>query len=198
MECHSLEYYTFAALSYCVLVTFVFSPTILLVLYPTRLFRKCVSCCGFRRWHALHMFVESFQGQYKDGTNGTYDFRMVSALFLILRILFMASFHNYSFWVSAGPQAAVLLCALCFHAVVKPYKLNFRNIGDILILTLLVVFSVELLVLAYTSPQSTKFCTRCSWNSIDVKCSTHGTAILHLLYVGKEGGHHSVPKKQVQ
>ena len=31
------------------------SPTILLILYPTRLFRKCVSCCGFCRWHALHV-----------------------------------------------------------------------------------------------------------------------------------------------
>ena len=36
--------------------------------------------------HALHMVVESFQGQYKDGSNGTWDFRMVSASFLILDI----------------------------------------------------------------------------------------------------------------
>ena len=27
------------------------------------------------------MFVESFQGQYRDGTNGTHDFRAVSASF---------------------------------------------------------------------------------------------------------------------
>ena len=157
VECHTLEYYIFAAIAGCVLVIFIIFPTILLILYPTRLFRKCVSCCGFRRLHALHMFVESFRGQYKDGTNGIRDFRMVSASFLILRILIMASFHNYSFWVSAGPQAAVLLCALCFHAVVKPYKLNFRNNVDVLILALLVVFSVELLVLTYTSPQAPNF-----------------------------------------
>ena len=36
------------------------------------------------------MFVESFQGQYKDGTNGTHDFRMASAVFLIFRMLMMA------------------------------------------------------------------------------------------------------------
>ena len=40
------------------------------------------------------MFVESFQGQYKDGTNGARDFRMVSALFLILRILILSLFVN--------------------------------------------------------------------------------------------------------
>ena len=152
VECRTPEYYTFAALACCVLVVFITIPTITLILYPTRLFRKCVSCCGFRRWHALHMFVESFQGQYKDGTNGTRDFRTVSVSFLILRILILASFHNYSFWVSAGPQVAVLLCALCFHAVVKPYKMNCRNNVDILILALLLVLSVELLVATYAPP----------------------------------------------
>jgi len=46
---------------------------------------KCITCCQFRRWHALHTFMEVFQGQYKDGTNGTRDFRIVSALYLIFR-----------------------------------------------------------------------------------------------------------------
>ena len=87
VKCHTQEYFIFAAIAGCVLVVFILFPTLLLIAYPTRLFRKCVSCCGFRRWHALHMFVESFQGQYKDGTNGTRDFRIVSASFLILRIL---------------------------------------------------------------------------------------------------------------
>ena len=95
VECHTREYTIFSALAYCVLAIFIICPTILLILYPTRLFRKCVSCCGFRRWHALHMFVESFQGQYKDGTNGTRDFRMVSASFLILRISTLLLFLNH-------------------------------------------------------------------------------------------------------
>ena len=102
----------------CVLIIFIISPTILLIVYPTRLFRRCVSCCGFRKVPALQMFVESFQGQYKDRTNGTHDFRIASASFFVLRLLILASFHNYSFWISAGPQVALLLCALCFHAVV--------------------------------------------------------------------------------
>ena len=57
LECHALEYSILATIAVCVLVIFIL---FLLILYPTRLFRKCVSCCGFRRWHALHMFVESF------------------------------------------------------------------------------------------------------------------------------------------
>ena len=183
VECHSLEYYAFAALSVCVLVTFVFSPTILLILYPTRLFRRCVSCCGFRRWHALHMFVESFQGQYKDGTNGTRDFRMLSASFLILRILILASFHNYTFWLSAGPQAAVLLCALCFHAVLKPYKTDFRNNVDVLILAVLMVISAELLVLAFDPPTTEPYVTGYALGSTLMLSVPHMVLILYIWYL---------------
>ena len=95
VECHTLEYTIFSALATCVLLIFIICPTILPILYPTRLFRKCMSCCIFRWWHALHMFVESFQGQYKHGTNGTCDFRMVSASFLILRIVILVFFRNH-------------------------------------------------------------------------------------------------------
>ena len=115
VECHSQEYSMYAALAVCVLVAFVIFPTILLILYPTRLFRKCVSSCGFRRWLALHMFADSFQGQYKDGTNGTRDFRMVSALFLILRILILATFLNHRLGFAARElQCALMVCAMCF------------------------------------------------------------------------------------
>ena len=133
VECHSQEQLIFATIAVFVLLIFIVSPIILLILYPTRLFRKCVSCCGFRRWHALHMFVESFQGQYKDGTNGTRDYRMVSTLFLIFRILMLATFHNYSLWVLAGRRITII-CVICFYAIVRPYKKNLGNNVDILII----------------------------------------------------------------
>ena len=70
---------------------------------PRKLFKKCVPCCGFQAWHALHTFVESFQEQYKDGSNGTCDFRMVSASFFILRIWIIATFLKciYCSWGSS-------------------------------------------------------------------------------------------------
>ena len=153
VEYHTLEYFIFAAIAGCVLAIFIISPAILLILYPTRLFRKCVSCCGFRRWHALHMFIESFQGQYKDGTNGTRDFRMVSASFLILRILILATFlyHRLGF-LARGLQCLLLVCAMCFYAVVRPYKQNYFNTVDFLILALLEVLSFELLSAAFHTP----------------------------------------------
>ena len=144
VDCHAQEYTIFAAIAYCVLVIFIICPTIVLILYPTRLFRRCVSYCGFRRWHALHMFVESFQGQYKDGTNGIRDFRMVSASFLILRILILFLFLNHHRLPTHTSELQVFLfaCGTCFHAITKPYKLNFMNNIDIAILFLLEILKL--------------------------------------------------------
>ena len=165
VECFTLEYSIFAAIAGCVLVIFIICPTILMIVYPTRLFRRCVSCCGFRRWHALHMFMESFQGQYKDGTNGTRDFRMASATFLILRILTMAMFldtviffHIQPLGISAGLQCSLVIGASCFYAVVRPYKTNYRNNVDYLILTLIEIALFEVLFAAFNTLNTTFIC----------------------------------------
>ena len=151
IECHTREYTIFAAIAGCVFVIFIICPTILLILYPTRLFRKCVSYCGFRRWHALYMFVESFQGQYKDGTNGTRDFRMVSASFFVLRILILFLFinHHRSSLSTSLLQGVLFAGASCMHAITRPYKLNFMNNVDIVIL-----FLLEILIFVTSSSAS--------------------------------------------
>ena len=141
VECFTLEFLVFAAIAVCVLMIFIVFPTVLLIVYPTRLFRRCASCCGFQRWHALHTFVESFQGQYKDGTNGTRDFRIVSAFFLILRILIVASFslHHWAYLATSEILCAVFIGTCCFYAIMRPYRLNSGNNVDISVLALLAI-----------------------------------------------------------
>ena len=153
----TVEYYTpehiiFVAIAGCVLLIFIIFPIVLLILYPTRLFRRCVSCCGFRRWHALHMFVESFHGQYKDGTNGTRDLRGASATFLVVRFLILVLFlkHRQRLTVKAGLLNFIFVCAFCFYAIAKPYKVNFMNSVDVMIL-----FLLETVTLATSTPGKT-------------------------------------------
>ena len=59
-----------------------FLPFLLLLFYPMNWFQKCLNC--FKLSHlALHTFVDSFAGCYKDGTEpGTRDFHYFAALFL--------------------------------------------------------------------------------------------------------------------
>ena len=74
VKCYTWQSFILAAVALTALVIFIIFST------PQDYSKVHVShCCGFWRWHALHMFVEPFQGQYKDGTNVTHDFRMVSA-----------------------------------------------------------------------------------------------------------------------
>ena len=103
------------------------------------------------------MFVVSFQGQYKDGTNGTRDFRMVSASFLILRILTVASFIN-CYHSDVSPSAvpcALFVSATCLYAILRPYKSNSRNNADFLILVLLTLMLLAFLVVMYNPSAST-------------------------------------------
>ena len=113
------------------------------------------------------MFVESFQGQYKDGTNNTRDFRMVFASFLILRILILFLFIIYHRLPThtSEIQGGLFACATCMYAITRPYKLN--NV-DIVIL-----FLLEILIFVAIS-------SHYSGNITAVTHSTHDNDILHL------------------
>ena len=53
------------------LVLFAFIPSLLLCLYPTRILRKMLHCCLFPRLQqGLWIFVETFQGYYRDSSTG--------------------------------------------------------------------------------------------------------------------------------
>ena len=87
----TIEYFGDKHLPYAVLTLFIMLviilfPILLLLLYPIRFFQWCLGCCRVR-WHALHIFIDAFQGYCKDGTNGTRDCRYFAAAFLIARVL---------------------------------------------------------------------------------------------------------------
>ena len=118
----------FACLAILVLSTLIAFPPLLLLLYPTRLFQTCLGHCRVQ-WHPLHAFVDTFQGYYKNGTNGTRDYRSFSSLYLILRILFLTTNHLdiHYLWIVGivCPGIASLLFAL-----LRPYEYNWYNVLD--------------------------------------------------------------------
>ena len=114
-------------------------PTVLLILCPTRLFRRRVSCCGFRSWH---MLCTCLWNHFKDSTRMEEMVLGISGWFLhhsLSWILTMATFANrhYSYHTSSRLQCLSFASAVCFYTVVRPYKLNFRNNVEIFILFML-------------------------------------------------------------
>jgi hypothetical protein len=75
-------------LALSIIAVFILLPPLVLLLYPMRLFRTCLSYMGFRRWDILHLVMDIFQGWFKDKTENQFDYRSFSALYLLLRILF--------------------------------------------------------------------------------------------------------------
>ena len=131
------EHIPYVVLALSIVVFIVLLPPLLLLLYPAQFFRKCLNCCGFQRWDILHLIMDIFQGWYKDGTEGTYDYRPLSALYMLLRVaiscLFVVKLLNgiRSNWYIFGLSHVFLGT---FFLIAKPYKKKWMSHTDGLIL----------------------------------------------------------------
>ena len=135
----SIEYFgsthlPFALLAIFVLCVFVVLPALVLLLYPTRIFQRSLGCCRVR-WLALHAFADTFNGYYKNGTEGTRDYRFFAGLYLIFRILPLLIVLQISLytWVLGITSCAIV--SLLF-ALLRPYKDNWINIWDSVVFAL--------------------------------------------------------------
>ena len=112
-----------------VLLTFNFLPLWVVVLYPTRVCQKCLNCCRIR-WHAVHAFADAFNGCYKDGTNGTWDYRYFAGFYLLLRLLFFINYINIRQMVLSNLINVCLVGGILLFVLCRPYKKNLFNILD--------------------------------------------------------------------
>ena len=66
-----------------------------------------LSCLRFQRWDILNQIMDIFQGWFKDGTDGTRDYRPLSALYLLYRIALSSEYAvqillNISHYINHG------------------------------------------------------------------------------------------------
>ena len=106
----SEEHLPFAIAAFLILV-FISLPALLLIFYPCNIFKRCLNRCSGRRWHALHTFVEAFQGCYKNEVTGGWDLRSLSGLYLLFCLVLVINYHTV-------PQISWLLLALMLHECV--------------------------------------------------------------------------------
>ena len=133
-----------ALLSIFVSLTFIAIPPIVLTFYQASFFQKCLTRCNMN-YQALRTFVETFQGCYKDDTNGTRDCRCFAGLYFFLRIIAVIltsiPFHVFIF------VSAILywFTALIF-ALVQPYKKHLYNVIDAIMFA--VMGTIYILIIA--------------------------------------------------
>lgn len=123
-----LPYGIIAILSFIIINLF---PFVLLLFYPMKWFQRVLN--RFMLSHpALHTFVDSFAGCYKDGTElGTRDCRYFAAFFLLLRILVYIVYQltlTVSFYAWSGLIITAFTVVL---TVVQPYKPQYNKYNTV-------------------------------------------------------------------
>ena len=131
----------YALLALAVLLVFTFLPILLLCVYPCRCFQRVLN-----RYHlssqTLHTLMDTFQGSFKDGTNGTRDCRYFAALYLIVRVALYISLGVTIVTFTISMINGVLLIFGLLVVIFQPYKKSLYNKIDIsLVFTMVVFFS---------------------------------------------------------
>jgi hypothetical protein len=112
----------YAVLALVVLVLFVSLPTMILLLYPFRFFQRLLTLFSIN-WYSLRIYVDSFQGCYKDGTEpGTFDCRWFSALMLLTRLLYFI-IYGLTLSIMFFTYALILVITVLILLInIQPYK----------------------------------------------------------------------------
>ena len=134
-QIYSHQHIPFVVLSYTLTTAFVYIPIILLCCYPTNCFKKILShCCG-RKKVVIDMFMDTFQGYYKDGTSETYDWRSLSGFYPLLMVATLPTL-SLKFFTRHDHDTvmAVSFIASAMFAFVRPYKKLSHNLVETLLL----------------------------------------------------------------
>ena len=140
-EYFSKEHLPYAIMGIVFFLTFGFPPLILLLLYPTRCFQKCLSSCRLRN-HILHTFVDAFQGYYKDGTEpGTRDCRWFAAIYILARVMAVYIIFGFSEGAICYALTGIsMIFLVVLMIVLQPYKSSKLNTYHTIIVLYTVVF----------------------------------------------------------
>jgi hypothetical protein len=127
-------------------------PTALLCIHSVKMFRrKLDSCCSQRVQIAFNIFVDTLQGTFKDGLNGTRDYRSlpaVIALLVMLSAVLGAVGHTLNFFL-IPVFTVILVLASILVAFARPCKTLSTNISLSFHLGWIAVMAILLLHFIY-------------------------------------------------
>ena len=137
----SVEHVPFAVIGTFFLGTFGLVPPLLLTFYQFRFVQKCLNCCKLNR-HGLRIFMDAFQGCYKDGKDGGPDRRFFAGLYFLFRLMVFVT-------LNLSTDSTTLFCILqslyiffsLVTGILQPYKKMFYTCVDIFFFSLLAVIA---------------------------------------------------------
>ena len=133
----------YASLAVIFLIVGIFFPLVLLLLYPMQWFQKCLNKCHLNS-PGLQIFMQCFQGYYRDRTDGGRECRYFAAVYPAFRIV---SYFMYGAILSTMFCVAfILLCLILavMIVIIQPYKkpYEFYNKLDVVMMLCPTVFAL--------------------------------------------------------
>ena len=126
------------------IICFIFNilPPLLLMLYPIKAFRLCLSKCRLD-FIAINIYVDKVHGCYRNGLDRGRDMRSFSGLYFFLRMVaYSTGFLCHRILNHTGflsdiwyPIGTVFLTVALVIALIKPYKKAYMNYLDTFILS---------------------------------------------------------------
>ena len=146
INCLSTKHLSFVIPLAILFVVFNLLPALLLILYPCKPFRRCLSKCKLDSLF-LTTFVEKFYGCYRDGLNGGKDMRSFSGLYFFLICLVYLRNAYVSRDLKLFPfiyASLIFVASALLIAFIKPYKQRYMNVLDTLLLAQITVVCILL------------------------------------------------------
>ena len=140
--------------SACILIFIVIPPILIIMLYSTRFCNRVRSHLSPRLNLALLTFVNTYQGCYKDGTNGTRDYRALSGGLLAFYLLLYGLGMGCDTLAQVSERSPVIgwqICIVSFivlsigFAIIRPYTSKVANHSGVCLTALLAVYFALLL-----------------------------------------------------
>ena len=126
-------------LSVLILVVIVLPPLLVLIVFPTHLFQKISRWLKPRWIVSMQTFVDPFHCCYKDGTNGTRDYRAVSGYLLAILMFLPGLKITINALPKRNPFLKFMPFIIIFNALtvacalLRPYKHRTANISGVLL-----------------------------------------------------------------
>ena len=118
--------------------------TLYLLVYPFKLFQRLFDKLTLKK-DLLLSVTDVFTGPYKDGTNGSWDYRYFAGTHFALQLVIMTFYYiplENNIPLAIG-ILEVIVCTLCVCVLVifRPYKRNIHNFSETLLFLILIVFA---------------------------------------------------------
>ena len=181
----SSTYLSLIILSTVILVFFILPPVLLLLLFPTNCFMK-VSTYLKPRWVlGLKIFTDIFYGSYKDGTNGTRDYRPAAGILFLIWMIQAVVYEILHLTPSnfSVPEKLSILSLVTMSiigcVVFQPYEHRAANTSGTILLVISVI-SAGLFAILDTYKFSTEMALLCIAVATLPHCVLYGYGIYRL------------------